>query len=139
MEAHEGEPFVTGEPPTDFNRYCFSFTDCPLEDEMLPGCAATMCAALESTGYKSTGDASAISYANYGTPCELIPGCIVVIEHLDGPLKGGHHVAFFVEQNSKTTVNLFGGNQNHLLCKADFSLIKNRIIAKRWPIPKDEK
>lgn len=133
MKSHIGEPFHTGETPTKFNRLVFSYTNCSLGNEMLPGCAATVCAALELCGYDSTRDASAISYADYGTACKPVYGCVVVIEHLDGDLKGHHHVGFLVKLDDDN-VTLLGGNQGHSLCICGFSLKRNKIIATNWPV-----
>ena len=55
-----------------------------------PSCAATVCAALQLTGYRSTHNAAAVSYRDYGDPCKLKPGCIVVYQW---PNKD-HHVDF---------------------------------------------
>lgn len=133
MTSHFGEPFKTGLPPTEFNRMVFSHTDCPLDDEMLPGCAATVCAALELSGYKSTHDASAISFAEYGNECKPFRGAIIVLEHLSGPLKGHYHVGFFVNIDDRT-ITLLGGNQDHQLCVKSFPLREYKIAASRWPV-----
>jgi hypothetical protein len=134
MKAHDGEPFVTGAPPTAFNRMVFSHTDCPMGETMLPGCAATVCAALELTGYKSTHDASAISYKDYGTACELKENCIIVIEHQTG----NHHVTFcdHIISRYPLMVACRGGNQSHKLQVSTYTFNQggDKILATRWPV-----
>lgn len=134
MRSHIGESFATGQTPTDFNRMVFSHTDCPLGDQMLAGCAATVCAALELTGFKSTHRADAISYADYGDPCELKYGCIVVIEHQTG----NHHVTFCDQQGEidPSQFQCLGGNQSHSLKDSvyQFGPGGDKVIATRWPV-----
>ena len=133
LKSHQGEPFATGETPTAFNRMCFSHTDCPLGSKMLAGCAAGACAALELTGYKSPHNAAAISFKNYGTACELKPGCLVLIEHQTG----GHHITFCDHIVSKVplVVACLGANQSHRLQLSEyiFKSTGDKILATRWP------
>lgn len=133
MRSNIGQSEITGSPATPFDVMIFSHTDYGplqggLEDE---GCAATACAALELTGYKSPHSALAMSFATYGTACDLKPGCIVVFHWSSG----GHHVAFCTDIPNSTTVNCIGGNQNHSLNISNFP--QSAIVATRWPIPAD--
>lgn len=131
MESHIGEPEVTGSKATAFDKMVFSHTS---DDEvqvsgiMAAGCAATVCAALELTGYKSTHRADAKSYDTYGTPCELKPGCVVTFRW-DG---GGRHVTFCKSINSDGTINALGGNQSGKLQVSTYG--KSHIVATRWPV-----
>jgi Domain of unknown function (DUF1906) len=129
MQSHRGEIQQTGAKPTPFTEEIFSHTNYgPLDGFTPESCAATVCAALEETGYKSTKSALAASYVNYGTPCELKPGCIVVFKWSNG----GHHVDFCDQIIDSTTVRGLGGNQGHELQDSDFS--RRFIIATRWPV-----
>lgn len=131
MRSHIGESEVTGEKATAFDRLVFSHTS---DDEvektgiMAAGCAATVCAALELTGYQSTHRADAKSYDNYGTHCGLIPGAIVTFRW-DG---GGRHVTFCDTVKSDGTVACLGGNQSHRLQVSTYS--QSHIVATRWPV-----
>ncbi len=135
MRSHIGEPEVTGSKATPFDVMVFSHTS---DDEvknsgvMASGCAATACAALELTGYKSPHSAAAISFAKYGTPCELKVGCIVVFQWLSGSDRGGHHVTFCERLNGNGTVDCLGGNQSHKLQISTFGI--DSVLATRWPV-----
>lgn len=128
MASHLGEPEKTGAPATDFDKEVFSHTNTDLEDGvMLPGCAATVCAALEETGYKSPHSAQAISFKGYGDSCQLTPGCIVVFEWPSG----GHHVSFCKEVLGDYVACL-GGNQTSEVKVSTYS--RQYIKATRWPV-----
>lgn len=83
------------------------------------------------TGYKSTHDAAAVSYRDYGDPCELKPGCIVVYQW---PNKD-HHVDFCDVIIDVDTVRGLGGNQGSQLQDSDYS--RRYIVATRWPVSSD--
>lgn len=131
MRSHVGEPEVTGAKATDFDRLVFSHTS---DDEvqvlgvMAAGCAATACAALEMTGYKSTHRADANSYDTYGTPCDLKPGCIVTFRWADG----SRHVTFCEGIEGLDYVVCLGGNQDHQLKSSVYP--RSRVVATRWPV-----
>ena len=95
-------------------------------------CAAAECWALELTGYKSTHDASAISFKDYGTPSEYKKGAIVVIEHPSG----GHHVTQFVDwaDDKKKLARCLGGNQSDHVKYSIFDFNVDKPIACRWPV-----
>jgi hypothetical protein len=129
MAAWKGEAEATGTPPTDFDKMVFSHTNFgSLGNEMEAGCAATACAALEITGYKSPHSAAAISFADYGTSCDLSPGCILVFQWSTG----GHHVTFCDSIVSPELVTCLGGNQGSEV--KDSSFPTSAIIATRWPV-----
>lgn len=130
MRSHIGEIEKTGAPATPFGREVFSHTDYgPLKDGIMDeGCAATACAALEETGFKSPHSARAISFKNFGAPCELKPGCIVVFEWASG----GHHISFCEHIVDNNYVACLGGNQSSSVKVSTFS--RARIIATRWPV-----
>lgn len=129
MRGHVGEIQRTGAVPTDFTREIFAHTTFPLTDFTPESCAATVCAALEETGYTSTHRADAVSFVNYGEPCELTKGCVVVFQWGEG---GGHHVDFCDEIVDDDTVRGLGGNQGHEL--QDTNFLRKYIIATRWPV-----
>lgn len=129
IKKHFGEIEATGQPVTAFDKEIFSHTSCPLGADMLAGCAATMCAALEETGYKSPHNASAISFKDYGTECELKKGAILVFQWSPGE----HHVTS-CDEICADGVNVVcaGGNQNHLV--KDSTYPRASIVAIRWPV-----
>jgi uncharacterized protein (TIGR02594 family) len=130
MRSHIGEPEKTGSKASPFGKEVFSHTDYgPLENGILDeACAATACAALEETGYKSPHSALAKSFINYGTPCDLMPGCIVVFEWASG----GHHVSFCDKVVDGQYVSCLGGNQSSQVKVSTFS--RGYIKATRWPV-----
>jgi hypothetical protein len=128
MDAHMGQPEVTGGPATNFDNEIFSHTDFgSLNGIMEPGCAATACAALEENGFLSPHSAAAISFKDYGTPCELVFGCIVVFQWENGE----HHVTF-CESFDDIFVTCLGGNQSQEVKESTF--YRQYIIATRWPV-----
>lgn len=130
MRKHIGEVEQTGAPATAFDKEVFSHTDYGPLSVMDAGCAATACAALEETGYLSPHNASAISFKDYGTACELKPGCIVVFQWASG----NHHVTFCDDIIDANYVKCLGGNQSSHL--QDSVYPRKYIIATRWPIVK---
>jgi GH24 family phage-related lysozyme (muramidase)/GH25 family lysozyme M1 (1,4-beta-N-acetylmuramidase) len=134
MRSHIGEVQQTGAKPTQFTIDIFSHTQYPqpLGDSTPESCAATVCAALENTGYASTRSAAAASYVKYGDACKLTPGCIVVYQWADG----GHHVNFCDQILDANTVRGLGGNQGHELDDANFAT--KYIVATRWPVRTQE-
>ncbi|MET2825698.1 hypothetical protein [Mesorhizobium shangrilense] len=131
MRRNVGEIQRTGSMPTDFTRRIFSHTTYPpLTDYTPESCAATVCAALEESGYASTHSAAAKSYMTYGTECDLKPGCIIVFTWPDG----NHHVDFCDKIIDADTVQGLGGNQSHALQDSTFS--RSHISATRWPVKK---
>lgn len=117
-------PFVTE---------CFSYTNYPTKQNEA-WCAAFACLCLEKAGFKSSHDPAAASFIEYGTPCELKPGCIVVIEHLIGSLKGHHHVTFCYDVGNSLYFTGLGGNQNDCVCAEKYTSIAHKIVATRWPV-----
>ena len=69
-----------------------------------------------------------MSYRDYGNPCELKPGCIIVFQW---PNKD-HHVDFCDAIIDESTVRGLGGNQGSQLKDSDYS--RNYIVATRWPV-----
>lgn len=129
MRQHRGEVQLTGAKPTPFTEEIFKHTTFgPLHGVTPESCAATVCAALEENGYKSTHSAAAASYVSYGTGCDLKPGCIIVFRWPGG----GHHVDFCDAIIDQHTVRGLGGNQGHSLRDSDF--LRQYIVATRWPV-----
>ena len=135
MIDHIGEAEVTGQPPTDFDRMVFSHTNYgDLGHTMEASCAATMCAALELTGYKSPHSARALDFSDYGMQSELVPGAVCVFDFGGGD----HHVSILEALGGAITAcpdgyGVFcGGNQYHALKRCTFKL--SSIIHTRWPV-----
>jgi hypothetical protein len=132
MRSHLGQIQQTGARPTPFTEEIFRHTDYgPLHCSTPESCAATACAALEETGYKSSRSAAAISFRYYGLPSELKPGCVVVYRW-----PNGHHHVNFCDRvlDSESLVGL-GGNQSHEL--GDNTFLRKYVIATRWPVRVD--
>lgn len=127
MQSHLHEPEVTGAKPTPFDIAVFSHTDYGTLIRMDEGCAATVCWALEESGYKSSHNAAAISLARIGTPCELKFGAIVVLAFS----ASHHHVTFCYKINDDGTFVGLGGNQHSELDYATYERVY--IIAIHWP------
>jgi hypothetical protein len=131
MLDHLHEIQKTGFAPTAFTQEIFKYTSFgPLGGVTPMSCAATVCAALEETGYQSTRDASAISYKSYGSPCSLTVGCVVVFLWASGQ----HHVDFCHRIIDGDLMEGLGGNQGSELNECTFH--RKYIIATRWPIKK---
>lgn len=135
MRSHIGEVEKTGAIATAFDKEVFSHTwddSVSKTGVMDEGCAATACAALEETGFKSPHSPRAADFIAYGAACELKPGALVVFCWQGGPNKGGHHVAFLDQISGVNVISCLGGNQSGHVQVSDF--LKCFIIAVRWPI-----
>lgn len=122
MKSHIGESEQTGAKATDFDNEVFSHTSYGnLDGVMEPGCAATACAALEESGFKSPHNAAAESFRNFGIDSELKPGAIVGFNW--SGIKGRHanHVTFCDHIISEELVACLGGNQGHEVKVSVFS------------------
>jgi len=95
-----------------------SFTTLKATDDETPWCSAFMCAAAESTGFKSTKSAAAISWKNYGKEGDGSVGDIAVFSRT-----GGNHVAFVNKKFTKgdSVVEVLGGNQGNKVSVANYS------------------
>ncbi len=131
MRSHIGEHELDGlKNNNPFIVSLFKHTTYKTDNDETPWCAATVSSALEETGFKSSHSAAAISYKNYGVACDLIPGCIVVMQHPSG----GHHVTFCDHVVDSKKFAGLGGNQSNALKVSVFD--RSEIIATRWPIGK---
>lgn len=129
LKQNIGKVTQTGAKPTPFVEEIFSHTNYGAIGNITPACcAATLCAALEETGYRSTKNAAALSFASYGVPCELKEGAIVVFEWSPGE----HHVTCVDEIMNADFVACIGGNQSHQVMRKIYP--RNQIIATRWPV-----
>lgn len=126
-KLYMGEKEVPGPHDNPFVLDCFKHTDYHAIHDEVPWCAAFICRVLEECGFKSTRSAAAISYANYGIPCEAKPGAIVVFKWPSG----GHHVSIVNRVISPTLVDCLGGNQSHMVKDSTFN--RHYVIATRWP------
>lgn len=132
MHSHIGEVEQTGAAATAFDKEVFSHTSYGnLNGIMEPGCAATACAALEETGFKSPHNAGAESFRNFGLPCELKPGAIVGFNWEGKPEASADHVTFCDHVINDKLVACLGGNQSHKVQISVFS--KSAIAFVRWP------
>ena len=102
-------------------------------------CAMSLNTALETNGYKGTKDAAAISFKNYGLPCDYIIGAIIVLQHSSGQ----HHVTTFAGwyDEAKKIMLCLGGNQGNAINISKFNISGNslgcdQVIACRWPVKK---
>ena len=82
---------------------------------------------LKSCGYLATGDASAISWMNYGvelkSPCY---GCLVIYTR-----DGGNHVHFYTHEDAHFIYGI-GGNQDNMVKIKAYD--KHRVLGYRWPV-----
>lgn len=133
MKDHIGEKEQTGAPATEFDKEVFSHTGYgSLDGIMEPGCAATACAALEETGFKSPHNAGAESFRHYGVACELKPGAIIGFNWKGIAGNSADHVTFCDHVVSDSLVACLGGNQGHEVKVSIFS--RNCIAFIRWPV-----
>ncbi len=127
-EKYRGQHEVLGKASNQFILDCFKHTSYQAADDEVPWCAAFVGRCLGEAGIGGSGSAAAISYAEWGSPSELVPGAIVVFEWADG----SHHVAFFHHKSLLGFGAFLGGNQSDMVKISRFSTA--RILAVRWPI-----
>ncbi len=128
LRKHIGEVEWTGRMSTPFVHMIFSHTTFGDPGTTPACCAATLCAALELTGFRSPHRADAISFRNYGTACELKPGAIVVFEWRPGE----YHVSVCDHIPDESRVSCTGGNQQHYLQTITYP--REYILTVRWPV-----
>lgn len=134
LKSHIGEKEQTGAPPTEFDKEVFSHTNYgSLRSVMEPGCAATLCAALEESGYKSPHNAAAESFRHYGTECNLKSGAICGMRWDGKASLPADHVTtcLYILPNGLQFAAL-GGNQSHEVKVAVYDIAD--IAFKRWPV-----
>jgi peptidoglycan hydrolase-like protein with peptidoglycan-binding domain len=132
MRSHLGEAEKTGSKATGFDNEVFGHTSYGnLDGVMEPGCAATACAALEETGFKSPHNAAAESFRGFGDPCELKPGAIVGFNWAEKKGIRCDHVSFCDHIIDDEHVACVGGNQGSSVKVSIFS--KKYIDFIRWP------
>ena len=88
---------------------CFRYTSYHATSDEVPWCAAFICKALEVNGYKSTHNAGAQSYDNFGVRSEIKKGAIVTFRWPNG----GRNVALATGLATDTTIQCLGGNQSN--------------------------
>lgn len=137
MRSHIGEIEQTGGKATEFDKEIFSHTSYgDLHGVMRPGCAATLCAALEETGYKSSHDARAESFRHVGLESQLVPGAILGM-NWEGNSNHADHVTTLDHILDEKRVACLCGNQSHKLQISTFK--RSAIIFIRWPLPASPK
>lgn len=129
LNKYVGEPEYTGTTPTAFIEECFRHTNYgSLHGSTPPSCAATLCAALEESGYLSPHSARALDFTAVGLGCALKPGAIAVFQWKDG----SHHVSVCQKVIDDNYAIFLNGNQGHMLQPATYA--RKYIIAIRWPM-----
>ena len=86
-------------------------------------------------GTKGNTSAAATSLGEVGEEMsELVPGAILVIQHLTGSLKGHYHTTEFVRRSSsdKNIIYCRGGNQGNTFCIQAYDLRKEKIVHIRY-------
>lgn len=122
-----GQKEVTGPKHNQRILEYHSATSLKATTDEIPWCSSFVTWCLESAGIKSTKNAWARSYLNWGKKIEKpIPGCVTVFKR--GTDSG--HVAFFVKDNG-STITVLGGNQSNKVCYADYK--KSDLLGYRLP------
>lgn len=76
----------------------------------IPWCSSFVCFVVDSAGLKSTNNAAARSWLNWGLGLQTpVEGCIVVLKRGNPP---NGHVGFFVRNEGINHIIVLGGNQN---------------------------
>ena len=103
-----------------------AFTSLRASNDEVPWCSSFMCAAAESTGFKSTRSAAAKSWLTYGEEGTGEPGDIAVFSR-----GGGNHVAFIHSKYTKGDKNVLvlGGNQSNAVRSSKYPA--DRLLAIR--------
>lgn len=97
-------------------------------EDAVPWCSAFTTWCLERAGYKSTKNAWARSYLNYGKPLNKAQyGCICVFDRGNG----SGHVGFFTAE-TKDMIMVLGGNQSDEVCIKAYP--KSKLLGFSWPI-----
>ena len=113
----------------------FTYTTYKTNADETPWCAATINAALQINGYKGTRSAAAKSFDTYGLPCELKPGAIITLRHVNG----GRHVTCLHHIIDKENIACIGGNQSNELKISVYNISGNKrghdeLVGCRWPV-----
>ena len=96
-------------------------------DDETPWCSSFVSWCLEQAGIRSTKNAWARSYLEWGKAIDKpVPGCVVVFSRN----KTSGHVAFFVSE-SGSNIKCLGGNQGNQVCIASYP--KSRLLGYRMP------
>lgn len=104
-----------------------SATTLKATEDSVPWCSAFVSWCLEQAKIKSTKNAWARSYLQWGKKLDNPRyGCIVVFSR--GENSG--HVAFF-QAETESTIMVIGGNQNDSVCIKEYP--KSRLLGYRWP------
>lgn len=128
LEAHIGEHEIQGSSANPFIVALFKHTSYDTTSDETAWCAATICTALEVNNYKSPHSAAAMSFATYGTACELKPGAILVFKWSGGD----HHVTCLDHVINSSLIACIGGNQSNELRITNYD--PKYLIAIRWPV-----
>lgn len=90
----------------------------------VPWCAAFVSWCLEQAGIRSTRNAAAASYEDWGEDLGDSPelGCVVVMSH---------HATFYDGYVDEDTIIGLGGNQSDMVKRSRYPV--SRVISYRWP------
>lgn len=101
------------------------------EHDEVAWCAAFVNAILKASGQKYLKTLWAADMEEYGTPCELKPGCVAT--KYSSAANSKRHT-FFVYSVDKKKGNLIalGGNQNNSVCFE--TILISDLRSTRWPI-----
>jgi len=116
-----------------------AFTTLKATEDEVPWCSSIICAAAESTGFKSTRSAAAKSWETYGEPVEKLEdaqvGDIVIFKRNDPKNKNARHVTLLNApiRTQGTLANVIGGNQKNTI--SVINLPQSEIVAiRRFPV-----
>ncbi len=126
----EGEKEIPGSKDNPWITELFSkYTSYGRTDaDETPWCAATVCAALQETGYKNPRRADVLGFRNYGKVSTLIQGALVGLRWSSG----SRHITTVRGGITSTHFNGIGGNQSNMLNTTKYPRSSIEFI--RWPV-----
>ena|SRR5882757_4881961 len=96
-----------------------------------PWCASFVSWCLEKSGIKSTRNAWAQSYTNWGEHLDIpINGCVVVFRW---SAEAGHVGFYEASHKGSMKLPILGGNQSNQVCVKDFGDSIGSVVGYRWP------
>jgi len=101
-----------------------------------PWCSSFVNWCLRTVGIAGTNSAAALSWVNWGKPCNPLKGAITIIRNSratgTGLTRSGYHVGFLVEETA-SFIKLLGGNQSDQVKRTVFSRASWQLVGHRWP------
>lgn len=130
MMEERGEREIPGHRENARIREYFESTDYPIEGatdaDSVAWCSACACFCMEKAGIRSPRSASSQAWLDWGVPCSIQKGAVVVFSNGDGT----GHVGFVYDFNSDG-IFVVGGNQSDSVCISFFSY--RRVAGYRLP------